>query len=86
MAGMLEDEYPLRFDVATSSLTSLVSAAKETAARVVPPDKLFEVLQKLQLSIARSERAIIKDNQRRTEEALVDILLKGTAAPVIPHP
>ena len=86
MAGMLDDEHSLRFDVATSSLTNLVAAAKQSSAGTVPPEKLFEVLQMLQLSIGRSERPIIKDNQRWTEDALIDVLLKGTAAPVLDHP
>lgn len=88
MAGVLEDEAPLRFDVATSALASLVVSAKKGASSQVPPESLFEILQKLQLSISRTERSIIKEHQRRTEDALADILLKGTAAPVscIPAP
>lgn len=82
MAGVLEDEAPLRFDVATSLLKSLLATAKQSPSGQVLPEAIFEVLQKLQLSISRTERAIIKAHQRRAEDALVDIILKGTAAPV----
>lgn len=82
MAGVLGDEAPLGFDEATTALVSLVTAAKLGTSGRVPPADLFEILQKLQLSIGRAERTVIKEHQRQTEDALVEILLKGTAAPV----
>ena len=85
MAGVLGDEAPLRFDVATSSLTSLIARAKQSASGRIPPRGLFEVLQKLQLSINRTERSIIWDHQRRAEDALLDIIRAGTDAPASHH-
>lgn len=82
MGGVLEDEAPQLFDVATNTLVQLVSSAKSQGTGVVAPSDLFEVLQKLQLSIGLSERGLVKEHQRRAEDALVEVLLKGTAGPV----
>lgn len=42
----------------------------------------FELLQKLLVTIDTTDVERVKEHQRRCELALVDILLKGAAAPV----
>ena len=48
----------------------------------------FELLQKLLVTITTSDVTRVREYQRRCELALMDILLRGAAAPVrnsIPH-
>ena len=42
----------------------------------------FQLLQKLVVTLDRCERPEVKEYQRRCEEAVVDILLKGAPPPV----
>lgn len=53
-----------------------------TKATRADPVACFELLQKLLVSIDRTERLRLKEYGRRCESALIDILLKGTAPPV----
>lgn len=48
------------------------------------PDQVqcFQLLQKLVVTLDRSSRPEVKEFQRRCEEAVVDILLKGAPPPV----
>ena len=62
-----------------AELELVVGTAKASRA---DPVACFELLQKLLVSIDRTERARLKEYGRRCEAALVDILLKGTAPPV----
>jgi hypothetical protein len=41
-----------------------------------------ELLQKLQVTIDGSQKERVREYQRRCEDALAEILLKGTAPPV----
>lgn len=48
----------------------------------VDPVAAMELLQKLQVTIESSDKARIREYQRRCEDALENVLLKGTAPPV----
>ena len=49
----------------------------------VDPVAATELLQKLAVTIGSSASGIIREYQRRCEDALADILLRGTAPPVL---
>jgi len=46
------------------------------------PVQCFQLLQKLVVTLDRCERPEVKEFQRRCEEAVVDVLLKGAPPPV----
>lgn len=62
-----------------AELELLVGTARTGRA---DPVACFELLQKLLVSIDRTDRARLKEYGRRCEAALVDILLRGTCPPV----
>lgn len=71
----------LGFHIWVAELELLVGQAKG-AKQDVEPVAAMELLQKLQVTIDSSDKALIREYQRRCESALEDILLKGTAPPV----
>lgn len=46
------------------------------------PVQCLQLLQKLVVTLERSSRPEVKEFQRRCEEAVVDVLLKGAPPPV----
>lgn len=86
MAGVFEDEDagdPKAFAAWAAQLCDLVASSKGSSegGRVVP-EAVFELLQNLAAAIARAERPVVREHQRRMEDALIDILLSGTTPPV----
>lgn len=75
-----DEEEALSFNVWVAELELLVGNARGN--RRVDPVYSFELLQKLQGSIQRSERAQLHSYQRKCEDALTTILLKGAPPPV----
>lgn len=76
----VDEEEVLGFHIWVAELELLVGNAK--GARRADPVYCFELLQKLLVTIERTEKPRLKEYQRRCEDALAEILLKGTAPPV----
>ncbi|KAL0055345.1 hypothetical protein WJX82_010851 [Trebouxia sp. C0006] len=76
----VDEEEALSFNVWVAELELLVGNARGN--RRVDPIYSFELLQKLQGSIRRSERAQLQSYQRKCEDALTIVLLKGAPPPV----
>ena len=71
----------LGFHIWVAELELLVGQARGSR-QGVDPVAAMELLQKLQVTIESSDKARIREYQRRCEDALECILLKGTAPPV----
>jgi hypothetical protein len=76
----VDEEEALGFHVWVAELELLVGNAR--GSRRADPLACFELLQKLLVTIDRTDTARVREYQRRCETALYDILLKGTAPPV----
>lgn len=50
--------------------------------RKVDPPQCFQLLQKLVVALERAQRPEVREYQRRCEDALIDVLLKGAPPPV----
>ncbi|KAL4425068.1 hypothetical protein ABPG77_010382 [Micractinium sp. CCAP 211/92] len=76
----VDEEALLGFKIWVAELELLVGNARGRAK----PDQAqcFQLLQKLVVTLDRCERPEVKEYQRRCEEAVVDILLKGAPPPV----
>lgn len=76
----VDEEDCLGFKIWVAELELLVGSSR-TKKR---PDagQAFQLLQKLIVTLDRTERAEVKEYQRRCEDALIDILLKGAPPPV----
>ena len=71
----------LGFHIWVAELELLVGQARGPK-QSVDPVAAMELLQKLQVTIESSDKARIREYQRRCEDALESVLLKGTAPPV----
>ena len=78
--AFVDEEEALSFNVWVAELELLVGNARGN--RRVDPIYSFELLQKLQGSIHRSDRAQLHSYQRKCEDALTTVLLKGAPPPV----
>ena len=78
--AFIDEEEALSFNVWVAELELLVGNARGN--RRVDPIYSFELLQKLQGSIRRSDRAQLHSYQRKCEDALTTVLLKGAPPPV----
>lgn len=76
----VDEEDALSFNVWVAELELLVGNARGN--RRIDPIYSFDLLQKLQASIARSERVQLQTYQRKCEDALMTVLLKGAPPPV----
>lgn len=76
----VDEEVLLGFPIFVAELELLVGNARGRAK----PDQVqcFQLLQKLVVTLDRCERPQVKEFQRRCEEAVVDVLLKGAPPPV----
>ena len=73
----------LGFHVWVAELELLVGQARGASKQPgVDPVAAVELLQKLQATIESAAPGMLRQYQRRCEEALADILLRGTAPPV----
>ncbi|CAL8466413.1 g5949 [Coccomyxa elongata] len=77
----VDEEEALGFHIWVAELELLVGQARGSK-QGVDPVAAMELLQKLQVTIESSDKARIREYQRRCEDALEDNLLKGTAPPV----
>jgi hypothetical protein len=77
----VDEEELLGFKIWVAELELLVGPTRRGRAK---PDRVqcFQLLQKLVVTLDRSSRPEVKEYQRRCEEAVVDILLKGAPPPV----
>ena len=76
----LDEEDCLGFKIWVAELELLVGSAKRQ--RRPDPGRAHRLLQKLVTTLDRAERSEVREYQRRAEDALIDILLKGGPPPV----
>ena len=76
----LDEEDCLGFKIWVAELELLVGSTRRQ--RKPDADEAYRVLQKLAVTMDRANRSEIKEYQRRAEDALIDILLKGVPPPV----
>ncbi|KAK9865210.1 hypothetical protein WJX84_003181 [Apatococcus fuscideae] len=76
----MEEEEVLGFPVWAAELDLLVGGSK--GGQVSDQGQCFELLQKIQITLARTTRSEVQEYQRRCEEALCSILLRGAAPPI----
>ena len=86
MASVFEDEDagdPKAFAAWATQLCDLVASSKGSpdGGKAVA-EAAFELLQNLAAAISRAERPVVREHQRRMEDALIDLLLSGTTPPV----
>ncbi len=78
-----EDALPFKVWVAELELTVGNARGKKKA----DPQQCLQLLQKLVVTLDRTDRVEVREYQRRCEDALIDVLLKGAPPPVrIWHP
>ena len=68
------------FNVWVAELELLVGTAR--GSRPLDQQQCFELLQRLSATIEGTDRARLRDYQRKCEEGLVAMLFKGAAPPV----
>ena len=73
----------LGFHIWVAELELLLGQVKGSTANIEPVAAL-ELLQKLLVTIDSSQRERVREYQRRCEEALMEVLFKGSAPPVRP--
>ena len=69
------------FHIWVAELELLLGQVKGSKANIEPVAAL-ELLQKLLVTIDSSQRDRVREYQRRCEEALMEVLYKGSAPPV----
>ena len=86
MLGVFEDEYAgdaNAFGAWATDLCDLVAASKGSPdGSKAAPEVAFELLQKVAAAVGHAERPVIREHQRRLEDALIELLLSGTTPPV----
>jgi hypothetical protein len=75
-----DEEECLGFPVFVAELELLVGNAR--GKKKAEPRLVFQLLQKLVATLERTGRLEVREYQRRCEDALIDILLKGAPPPV----
>ena len=78
-AVFLDEEDCLGFDVFVAELELIVGTRKDKRPDEV---QLLELLQKLLVSVSRTDKPVLKQYQKRCEAVLVDVLYKGTCRTV----
>ncbi len=74
-----DEEECLGFDVFVAELELIVGTRKDKRPDEV---QLLELLQKLLVSVSKTDKAVLKQYQKRCEAVLVDLLYKGTCKTV----
>lgn len=74
-SAFVDEESVLPFKVWVAELELVVGGAK--GKRKPDAAACFQLLQKLVLTLGRAARPEVREYQRRCEDALVDVLLKG---------
>jgi len=81
MSSYLDEEDVLGFKIWVAELELLVGGSTGKGNRA-SSGACYRLLQKLNATVDRTHVDELKEYQRRCEDALVDILLKGAAPPV----
>lgn len=75
----LDEEECLGFDVFVAELELAVGTSKDRKPDGVA---LLDILQKLNVSLDRADRTVLKQQQKRCEAVIMDILLKGVSSKI----
>jgi hypothetical protein len=76
----VDEEDCLGFKIWVAELELIVGGSR--GARKPDADQVFLLLQKLVATLDRTDRSEVREYQRRCEDALIDVLLKGAPPPV----
>ena len=76
----LEEEQALGFHVWVAELELVLATSR--SGRKPDAQDLLELLQKVHVTIDRSDRAKLREHQRKCEDALSKLLLLGAPPPV----
>ena len=79
----VDEEDCLGFKIWVAELELVVGGSR--GKRKADVAQSYHLLQKLVVTIDRTDRAEVREYQRRCEDALIDILLKGAPPPVSFH-
>jgi len=79
-AAYVDEEDCLGFKIWVAELELIVGGSRGN--RKADVQHCYQLLQKLAVTIDRTDRAELREYQRRCEDALIDILLKGAPPPV----
>lgn len=77
-----ESVYAMLIAPGSATLNPLTALNVPPPSPVEHPNSPFAAVQKLVVSLDRASRPEVKEFQRRCEEAVVDVLLKGAPPPV----
>lgn len=80
MTTYIDEEDVLTFSVFVAELELIVGSAR--GRKKADPLQCHQLLQKLVATLDRTGRLEVREYQRRCEDALIDILLKGAPPPV----
>jgi len=79
-AAYIDEEDCLGFKIWVAELELIVGSSR--GKKKADPTQAFLLLQKLVITLDRTDRTEVREYQRRCEDALIDILLKGAPPPV----
>jgi hypothetical protein len=79
-AAYIDEEDCLGFKIWVAELELIVGSSR--GKKKADPTQAFLLLQKLVVTLDRTDRTEVREYQRRCEDALIDILLKGAPPPV----
>jgi hypothetical protein len=79
-AAYIDEEDCLGFKIWVAELELIVGSSR--GKKKADPTQAFLLLQKLVTTLDRTDRKEVREYQRRCEDALIDILLKGAPPPV----
>ncbi|KAL4528840.1 hypothetical protein Ndes2437A_g03376 [Nannochloris sp. 'desiccata'] len=79
-AAYIDEEDCLGFKIWVAELELIVGSSR--GKKKADPTQAFVLLQKLVITLDRTDRTEVRKYQRRCEDALIDILLKGAPPPV----
>lgn len=79
-AAYIDEEDCLGFKIWVAELELIVGGSR--GKKKADAAQVFLLLQKLVITLDRTDRTEVREYQRRCEDALIDILLKGAPPPV----
>ena len=83
-AAYIDEEDCLGFKIWVAELELIVGGSR--GKKKADAAQVFLLLQKLVITLDRTDRTEVREYQRRCEDALIDILLKGAPPPVRTSP
>lgn len=80
VSSYFDEEDCLAFKIFVAELELIIGSSR--GKKKADVGQCYQLLQKLVITLERTDRAEVREYQRRCEDALIDILLKGAPPPV----